>query len=809
MPARSIIFLFLALFLTADARAQQPVQINVYYTQDEADTMKQVLLQLRKQLGQSNKVQLVPYIFSGMKGRGIYLLNKGKEKSQKVSEEKFSVSADGKMILISGNSNLAVQHGVFAWLEALGFRFYFPHPDWHIIPRNPDLFKKYKLVTSPSYLHRRIWYEYGTGSPKADSDYIFWNIANRLGGTLHASFGHAYDDIVLRNKETFLKHPEWFYPPAPKGTLPDDPKFDLANQALIDFIIRDVLQRVQTSLQKKAPLKMISLAPSDGRGICNSEACCKLGSVTDRVFYLVNRAAKAVQEKYPGTYIGCLAYDEYGHPPSRPTEPNVYVGITTAFNTSLFPTTELIRKWAEKKATVGIYDYFSQFSWDFDIPGQSQASAIKKMEKNIRIYHKLGARGYEGQSSMGWISKGLGYYIAAKLMWDVRSNSSLIRKEFFDLCFKKASVPIQRLWQEWENYSFQFVRESSLAGWIDLADQAAAIENDPAVQKRLSQIRSYLHYLFLLRIYQQDKSEQNMLALLNYGYRTLDYGSVIGYTCFFEIGNRSGIPRMGFVPDARWRQPSGRLDYAQINALTASGRKQLKSAPPVQQFFTGNSFYTIPWKESYSKLVKDSAQADNAYWMKMEWVFEIVNPGKNNFLEFAGDYIGDKSVKKPIRISVYPYSANAETQDQQPLFQYDYTEQKVKRKFDFSSFKKGYYTMIIEDPVKIYRLWFSPDIRYSLLMHPAMQIKTTAFNFAFLYVPEQVSHFRVMKTGDLHLLTPAGREIKLPSGLSDETIDVRKGESGLWRIKLLSADFYAEGIPPCIGFSPRRMLVPR
>nr|MBP9098121.1 hypothetical protein [Ferruginibacter sp.] len=144
--------------------------------------------------------------------------------------EVFSIISDGKKVSITGNTALGVQHGVFKYLETLGFRYYFPDPVWYIVPFKPSLFKNMNLVSGPSLGHRSIWYGYGTGSLLVDTIYRFWYKANRLGGSMQAVVGHSYEDIILRNKDVFLQHPEWFYPSAPRGTIPmADPKFDLAN----------------------------------------------------------------------------------------------------------------------------------------------------------------------------------------------------------------------------------------------------------------------------------------------------------------------------------------------------------------------------------------------------------------------------------------------------------------------------------------------------------------------------------------------------------------------------------------------------
>ncbi len=93
---------------------------------------------------------------------------------------------------------------------------------------------------------------------------------------------------------------------------------------------------------------------------------------------------------------------------------------------------------------------------------------------------------------------------------------------------------MKKLWVEWEANAFTIVREADLARWIDYANAASEQEKDPAVQKRLFQVKSYLHYLSLYRDYQLVKSEPNLLTLLSYGFRKLDDGSVSGYPAFLR-----------------------------------------------------------------------------------------------------------------------------------------------------------------------------------------------------------------------------------------------------------------------------------
>ncbi len=171
----------------------------------------------------------------------------------------------------------------------------------------------------------------------------------------------------------------------------------MTKEDLVQLIIRDTEKQIETSLKGKTQLyKMISLSPSDGLGTCNSPACRALGTMTDRVFYLVNRVAKAIQKKYPSSLIGCLAYGEYINPPSKNVEPNVFVGVTTAFNSSKLSTEQLVEGWRKKERWLVFMITSAGISGILMYLGQSLASKPADVIKSIKKYYAKGVRAYDG-----------------------------------------------------------------------------------------------------------------------------------------------------------------------------------------------------------------------------------------------------------------------------------------------------------------------------------------------------------------------------------------------------------------------------
>jgi len=808
------IFTYTASFLLAFSGYSQ-TKLSLFYNGDAKDTVGASAEILKQQLSKAVNLSYNLNQENAFTGTGILLSAQPAKwpaysaALRKLGPEGVVIKNTAKGLLIIGNSKLAVQHGVFIYLEKLGYRFYFPHPDWYIVPTAPNFFQKIEYAGQPSFGHRRIWYGYGTGSKSSTDDYFFWFKANRQGGVLNASFGQAYDDIVYRNEAEFKKHPEWLYPQPPTSTIPSDPKFNIANEELVQFVINDVIKRIEQSKKNGTQdYKMISMSPSDGLGTCNSPECQRLGSLTDRVFYLVNRVAKAVRQKYPDTWIGAYAYSEFISPPNISLEPNVFVGITTAFNYSKFTIEELVQQWSKKAGKTGMYDYYSNYAWDMDVVGQSLASKSSDVVKNIKKYYKMGAKGYEAESTTGWISKGLGHFLGAQMMWDVEVNTDKLTEEFFQLSFGKANSTMKKLWKEFEKNAFSSPRESDLAKWIDLVSMAEKEEADKKVQARIFHVKSYLYYLSLFRKWKETKAEGDLTALLNYGYRMMDYGSFAGYPSLFELGNLSTFAGMKYAdPNAKWKANQSVITPQQMNVLLAQERTRLRQFKEVKNFEAGNLFVKAPIGDMWKDPIHER-QDENMLWYPHDFIMQVTKQGKENFIDFSGNYVTGGGGETPIRISISEYKSTAGPDDK-ILISHKYTGLKTVDKISLASLKPGLYRISVYDPLKIFKIIFSPSLNYSILVTPQQRLNSNFCNNLFAYVPKDVISFKVWKNIEVRFLTPTGRVVTLASKKEEEAeVNVLPGEAGLWKITFFSGSLYLDGLPPVLGFNPSHMLIP-
>src|SRR5882757_5145035 len=84
---------------------------------------------------------------------------------EKYGDEGFCIKSRSKSLLLAGNSDIAVQHAVYTWLESIGCRWYFADPAWTVIPEQRQLKTSADRMERPSLDFRRLWYGWGARTP--------------------------------------------------------------------------------------------------------------------------------------------------------------------------------------------------------------------------------------------------------------------------------------------------------------------------------------------------------------------------------------------------------------------------------------------------------------------------------------------------------------------------------------------------------------------------------------------------------------------------------------------------------------------
>jgi hypothetical protein len=438
--------------------------------------------------------------------------------------EAYAIRTEPRRLLLLGAADLGASHAAFRFLETQGCRWLFPAPEWTVVPAAPALRVDVNESSRPAYLSRRIWYGWGFFDRQSNDDYQAWARHNRMAASLRIHAGHAWEGIIAGNRKVFEAHPEYLalVKDAKTGKAErKGEKFCLANQDLRKLVVDQSL----AYFEKNPASDMVSVECSDGGGHCQCDACAKLGTVSDGVFGLANEVAKAVAAKYPGKWVGLLAYNVHSEPPSFDLEPNVYVQLTTAFTVGRYTFAELSELWPKKCRHMGFYDYFSVFAWDHDtFPGGGGANVGALAEK-IRRFAALHATSLDAESGNNWGLHGRGYVVANRLMWDPKADPDAILADFYDKAFGPAAAPMRRYYERVDPGTKPLWSEHLLAlAFRDVEEAARLAQGRPDVLARIDHVRIFLRSVHLRwRLDRtKDPAERKPVALelLTHVYRT-------------------------------------------------------------------------------------------------------------------------------------------------------------------------------------------------------------------------------------------------------------------------------------------------
>lgn len=709
----------------------------------------------------------------------------------------FYIKTTSQLINIRSRSIEGLRNGVYWYLQYLGFRYYFPGEAWQYTPHLKNAFRQVEKTISPSFTHRRIWYAYGTGSKQADADYKEWFNANLLGGE-DVNAGHSYDGIVNRNKDVFLQHPEYFAQKVAAGKTPPDPKFEISNEGLVQLVIKDAFEQIEATLKKTGqPPTMISMDPSDGGGFSKSAASLKTGGPSEQTFYLANQVAKAARVKYPAIKIGLYAYNLHAAPPRFELEPNIVVLVATAMNQSAYRTDELINLWKKNGVQVGIRDYYGVMAWDWDMPGQVNGGKLAYVKK-LKEYYNTGIRFFSAETNIGWISRGLGQYIAAQLLWDVKADPESIKAEFFKNMFSQSASEIEQLFQLWQSYKQAIPLDGDLHQWIELLESASKRESDKKVQQRITHIKQYLHYVYLFKKWRQKNTDDNLVQLLNFAYRIQDAGIVASYPLFRRLANSAvdGKANMRFNdPKAIWKQNNTAVSQEETERFFYTDRNSLNRSEKIEVAIFPDKFKQK--KETDNKVLSENLKSSKV--VRLRGGHKIVfNLKKGNASINLSTGLIKAYQYKTLRLVVYPYNNKLQTDGLPPVLTETIQPKQPLKTISLSSLEPGTYIAIIDDTKNGFTMSFTGDVSYAIVASSQNKIWTFSRN-NLVFEVEGIKEFKVKNDGVMTLHSPTARVIDLQKQKGIITIQVQKGEEGIWKLQRQSGTFYLQGVLPFVN----------
>jgi hypothetical protein len=482
---------------------------------------------------------------------------KPQRKPEATDRERYFLKSHAKGVSLIGATDLAVENAVWDLLHRLGYRQFFPGKHWEIVPRSSELAIDIDIDESPDYLSRRIWYGFGAWDYAAEP-YRDWCAKNRCVPGLELSTGHSYGGFIRELKAEFDQHPEYYALVKGERNVRPEAKLCLSNEALRKRIAQHAVER----FRKDPTRDSISADPSDGGGWCECEECAKLGNVTDRALLLANDMAAAVNAEFPDKLVGMYAYAFHSPPPTKvKPHPQVVISVATAFLKGGLSLDEIMKGWSDLGTVLGVREYYSVNTWDRDLPARARGSNIDYLKRTIPEFHAKGARYLSAESSDNWGPNGLGYYVAARMLWDVKESTQTdaLIDDFLTRAFGPAKEPMAEFYRQIDASHPHLVTTDQIGRMFRALEAAQKLADTPEIHARLDDLTLYARYVDLYTRYANAKDAQRQAAfeeLIRHAYRMRATMLVHTKALYRDLAGRDKSVKI--PDDCRWNVPEGK-----------------------------------------------------------------------------------------------------------------------------------------------------------------------------------------------------------------------------------------------------------
>ena len=745
--------------------------------------------------------------------------------------EEYMLFTHPKGLLLVGASDLGAQNAMWDFLGRQGYRQYFPGPTWEIIPSVPRMFASYDEVQKPSYIMRSVWFTFGT-YPERGALVEDWRRKNRMITGFYINAGHTYDGIIAKNKEVFLKHPEYL---AMVGGERKGAKFNVANPDLRQLVVEYKLAELRAHPEQTS----VSMDPSDGGGWDESEEAKTIGSPSDQAITLANAVAEAMEKEFPGRSVGLYAYNRHAEPPTIKVNKNVYILVATSFRGTFLSLKEQMEGWQKQGATLGIRDYLSYPAANYDIParcagGFPSSSSVKR----FKDYHDWGARLYSAESGDNWGINGFLYYSVARMLWNVNDTSFLdgFKEEFISNCFGPVANEIRPYYEALSSENSPVLEPGFFNRLYSAIEAARAKKPGEAIDARLDDLTLYVRYQELYKKYADVSGparQQAAREMFSHLYRARFHSTNHAYGIIRDLSGRDrslgwtqeetksfgrGVPLWEIQapleektsPALSLWEPRAPYERNEILAMSADG---VKNNPKLDFKPVSYSKDLVP-----ASPILEGEKAVTPGWIGGQAVHNILyytwaeKPGSEWHIKVT---CGNDSMGRPtdkIRPKIELWAAKEAEDKPVSVAELDIENGKtgdlvVKSPHD------GLHWVILSgarwqklelDPGKSWTVTSSSDI-------PCLSQGVAETSTLYFYVPKGTSVIGGHFTGRGTLINPEGKAVKNFDKDGYVKIEVPKGMDGrLWKVKdLRGGNFLLLTVPPYFAPSPRDLLLPR
>ncbi len=729
------------------------------------------------------------------------------DNSKPGARERYLLRSTKEHLYVIGATELAVENAVWDLLHRIGYRQYFPGKHWEVIPKIRQLSITVDADEMPDYYSRRIWYGFGPWD-YARQPYEEWCAKNRVRLGFVLRTGHAYSGIIRSNQKAFDAHPEFYAFVKGKRNKSHFAQLCISNPALRELIAQHAVRYFDTNPDADS----ISMDPNDGGGWCECEQCKKMGSVSTRVITLANQVAEAINQKHDNKFVGLYAYASHSPPPAIRVHPNVVVSVATAFIRGGFTLDELVSGWSKQGATLGIREYYSVHTWDRDLPGRARGARLDYLIRTIPEFHAKGARYLSAESSDNWGPNGLGYYLAARILWDAdeAKNSHALIEDFLTRCFGEAKEPMAKFYGLLDGSEQPLVFDDHLGRMFRHLDEAKRLAKSSAVQARINDLILYARYVDLYDCYRKSKGDSRQEVfekVIRHGYRMRETMMIHTKALYRDVVRRDkdvSIPKQAQwgVPEARnpWKSSKPFTDE-ELRGFLAEGiaKRQLAKLDFEPKNFSSK---LVPASSLALRHVKPGSFArgrgTQTFYL---WTAKAEQPIE---LTITGGLIAHYRDRGNVRVHLWKNQTRVASDQSVP-------PDGKPRKVHIAAKTPGMHRMTISDGGDLTSVQWKPGTKLTRKSSRDEPIRSSGRWSLYFYVPKGTKKIGLFASGQGSVIDPQGRKAyDLPRKAAYHSIPVGDGHDGkLWKIQHAVGSVRLLNVPPYFARTGDELLLPQ
>jgi hypothetical protein len=388
--------------------------------------------------------------------------------------EAFRLLVKDGRVLIGGESDQAVAHGIYELLERLGCAWLLPGPLGEVVPSKKTVtVPEMDVAGAPDFALRELWYRGGSklNTPEDFAHFSDWKRRNRLGTGLEVpglGGGHVWDAFIKRHKEEFDRDPTMLaLVRAKDGTMQrKGPQLESTHPRVVELFAEEIKEAFAKNQWPKDKLVSFGIGPADGLGYSQSPESILAGSgrvdplngerdVTDLLVLLGNQVLAKVEKEHPNVHLGFYSYSSHADYPARyvphknlnvifaPINASRFHGIDDAASKTKPYYKKVVLQWAELARKQGNLLSYRGYNWNL-AENMVPFSQVLVLAQEIPFYKQCGFLGCSVEATKAWSVNGPHDWVYAKLLWNAATDVKAALADYCRKAFGPAAPPMER-----------------------------------------------------------------------------------------------------------------------------------------------------------------------------------------------------------------------------------------------------------------------------------------------------------------------------------------------------------------------------